>query len=156
LLSIQRLPNHGNLPQVKILWAYHAVALIWVSQFILACQELVIGSVVATFYFAKSEKYGRMARGGHGDPRVSLRPAMPYPTTPTPKTALKAVSVVACPQAGRPVAVFYPLEHPTPCASGVYCSALSVRPSKSNQLSLEDSFTCLHFTHTKKRHFSDS
>jgi hypothetical protein len=36
--------------------------------------------------------HGRMARGSHGLPKVSLGPAMPYPSTPcgrtTPETAL--------------------------------------------------------------------
>ena len=38
---------------LKVFYAYHFVGLIWVSQFILACQELVIGSVVAQYYFAE-------------------------------------------------------------------------------------------------------
>jgi hypothetical protein len=37
--------------------------------------------------------YGRMARGGHGLPKLSLKPARPYPSTPceraTPETALQ-------------------------------------------------------------------
>jgi hypothetical protein len=63
---------------------------------------------------------GRMARGGHGLPKVSPGSAMPYPSTPagraTPKTALgpMAVSGVASPQGGRPAGVFYPFSHPTP------------------------------------------
>jgi len=40
---------------LKAFYAYHFVGLIWVSQFILACQELVIGSVVAQYYFAEDK-----------------------------------------------------------------------------------------------------
>jgi hypothetical protein len=51
-----------------------------------------------------------MARGGHGLPKLSLGPTMPYPSMPcgraTPETALQPFQV----------AVFYPLGHPTPYA----------------------------------------
>jgi len=40
---------------LKIFYAYHFVGLIWVSQFILACQELVVGSVVAQYYFIEDK-----------------------------------------------------------------------------------------------------
>jgi hypothetical protein len=57
----------------------------------------------------QSPSPGRMARGGHGLPKVSLRLAMPYPSMPCgwaiPETAF---------QAGQPLAVFYPFRHPTP------------------------------------------
>lgn len=32
-------------------WWYHIVALIWISEFIVACQQFVIGGVVAEWYF---------------------------------------------------------------------------------------------------------
>jgi hypothetical protein len=64
-----------------------------------------------------------MARGGHGLPKASLGPATPHSSTPckraTPETA---VSAVACPQRGRPAALFYSLGHPTPYAYGVWFS----------------------------------
>jgi len=44
--------EYRNSVLIKAAWAYHAIGLIWISQFILACQELVIGSVVAQYYFA--------------------------------------------------------------------------------------------------------
>ena len=47
---------------IKIFYAYHFVGLIWISQFILACQELVIGSVVAQHYFAESVDFSRLER----------------------------------------------------------------------------------------------
>jgi len=40
---------------LKIFYAYHFVGLIWVSQFILACQELVVGSVVAQYFFIEDK-----------------------------------------------------------------------------------------------------
>jgi hypothetical protein len=50
-----------------------------------------------------------MARGGHGLPKVSTEPAMPYLSTPCG---------VARPRGKWPVAVLYPLGHPTPYAYG--------------------------------------
>jgi hypothetical protein len=49
--------------------------------------------------------HGRMARGAHGLPKVSLWPAQPDPYSRL---------VVARPQGVRPVAVFFPLGYPTP------------------------------------------
>jgi hypothetical protein len=65
--------------------------------------------------------HGRMTRGGHGPPKVSLGPAMLYPSTPcgraTPETAL-------WPFQRRPAAFFYPIGHPTlyayPCFIRVF------------------------------------
>jgi hypothetical protein len=52
-------------------------------------------------------RHGRMARGGHGLPKVSLGPAMSYLSTPcgraTPETVLQ---------------VFYTFGYPTPYAYG--------------------------------------
>lgn len=45
--------------------------------------------------------------GGHGLPKVSLGPAMPYPLCPAGVSS----------QGGRSAAVFYPLGYPTPYAS---------------------------------------
>jgi hypothetical protein len=61
-------------------------------------------------------EHGRIARGGHGFPKVSLGPAMPYPSTlcrqATPETTLQ-------PFQGWPAAIFYPLGHPTPYAYAI-------------------------------------
>jgi hypothetical protein len=55
-----------------------------------------------------------MTWGGHGLPKVSLGPAMPYPSTScgreTPEKALWPFQGWA----GQHAAVFYPLGHPTP------------------------------------------
>jgi hypothetical protein len=53
--------------------------------------------------------HGRMARGDHGLPKVSLGLAMPYPTTHCGRAT---VSGLAHSQGVQPAAVFYPLEHP--------------------------------------------
>jgi hypothetical protein len=59
----------------------------------------------------------RMARGGHGLPKVSPRLALHYLSMPcgqaTPETALQPVLGVARPQGGRHADVFYPFRHPT-------------------------------------------
>jgi hypothetical protein len=52
-----------------------------------------------------SFEHVRMTRGGHGLPKVSCGPAMPYHTT----TCGQAVLGMASPQDGRPAAFFYPL-----------------------------------------------
>lgn len=42
-------------------WWYHVVALIWISEFIVACQQFVIGGVVAEWYFNRSV-YGSLCK----------------------------------------------------------------------------------------------
>jgi hypothetical protein len=63
----------------------------------------------------------RMARGGHGLPKVSLGPAMPYPNTPcglaTSETALRLFQGWPVYRAGGLQPSYYPLGHPTPYAS---------------------------------------
>ncbi|XP_074643007.1 choline transporter-like protein 1 isoform X2 [Tubulanus polymorphus] len=48
--------NFEDAGQVRFLWIYHLIALIWVSEFILACQELVIAGAVATWYFEREKE----------------------------------------------------------------------------------------------------
>ncbi|XP_064625712.1 choline transporter-like protein 1 [Lineus longissimus] len=40
---------------IQYMWWYHIVALIWISEFILACEELVIAGSVAQWYFTRSK-----------------------------------------------------------------------------------------------------
>ncbi|XP_021343598.1 choline transporter-like protein 1 isoform X3 [Mizuhopecten yessoensis] len=40
---------------VSYLWWYHLIGLIWTSEFIIACQQLVISGAVATWYFARDK-----------------------------------------------------------------------------------------------------
>jgi hypothetical protein len=68
-------------------------------------------------FILKAWAYGK---GGHGLPKVSLWPAIPYHSMPcmraTPETA---VSGVARLQGGRPAAIFYPFGHPSPYACDI-------------------------------------
>jgi hypothetical protein len=61
-----------------------------------------------------SSEHGRMARGDHELPKVSLELAMPYPSTPygraTPETALRRFQGW---QGGQLAAISYPFGHPT-------------------------------------------
>jgi hypothetical protein len=63
-----------------------------------------------------------MARGGHGLPKVSPGPAMPYPSTPcgwtTPETALRLFQEWPARRAGGLRPSFYPFGHPTLYACG--------------------------------------
>ena len=40
-------------PLQYMVW-YHAVGLIWISQFILACQQMTVAGAVVTYYFTRS------------------------------------------------------------------------------------------------------
>lgn len=40
----------------KVMWVYHLIALIWVSEFIFACQAMVISGSVARWYFTRDRK----------------------------------------------------------------------------------------------------
>ena len=41
-------------PQQYMVW-YHAVGLIWISEFILACQQMTVAGAVVTYYFTRSD-----------------------------------------------------------------------------------------------------
>lgn len=41
---------------------YHAVGLIWISEFILACQQMTVAGAVVTYYFTRSEVKGHSHR----------------------------------------------------------------------------------------------
>ncbi|XP_062574993.1 choline transporter-like protein 1 isoform X2 [Saccostrea cucullata] len=45
--------EHEN---VSYLWWYHLIGLIWTSEFIIACQQLVVSGAVATWYFTRDKK----------------------------------------------------------------------------------------------------
>jgi hypothetical protein len=62
---------------------------------------------------AAGNTHGRMAKGGHGLPKLSPGPAMPDHFMPCGRaTPNMAVSRVARPQAERPAAIFTLLEIP--------------------------------------------
>jgi hypothetical protein len=65
-------------------------------------------------------EHGRMARGGHGLPKVSPRPAIPYPSTPCgwaiPETAVRPVQGWSAQRLGglRPSSTLLNTPHRTP------------------------------------------
>jgi hypothetical protein len=71
--------------------------------------RLFTASRLQFFFFAEMKdidlQYGRMARGGHGLPKVLPGPAMPHPFTPcgraTPETALRLFQGWLAHRAGR-------------------------------------------------------
>ncbi|XP_035218189.1 CTL-like protein 1 [Stegodyphus dumicola] len=40
---------------VQYMWWYHIIALVWTSEFILGCQQMVIAGAVATWYFSRDK-----------------------------------------------------------------------------------------------------
>ncbi len=46
----------SKLTLSRVMWAYHLVALVWVSEFIFACQAMVISGSVARWYFARDKQ----------------------------------------------------------------------------------------------------
>ena len=43
---------HMSGPLQYMVW-YHVVGLIWISEFILACQQMTIAGAVVTYYFTR-------------------------------------------------------------------------------------------------------
>ncbi|KAK3090735.1 hypothetical protein FSP39_014173, partial [Pinctada imbricata] len=48
---------------VSYLWWYHLIGLIWTSEFIIACQQLVVSGAVATWYFTRDKNTVRCPIG---------------------------------------------------------------------------------------------
>lgn len=38
---------------LQYMWWYHVVGLIWISEFILACQQMTVAGAVVTYYFTR-------------------------------------------------------------------------------------------------------
>lgn len=53
-LQFQSLSIKQNIVY-NALWVYHAIALIWISEFIFACQAMVVSSSVAKWYFTRDK-----------------------------------------------------------------------------------------------------
>ncbi|XP_066460422.1 choline transporter-like protein 1 [Eleutherodactylus coqui] len=55
-------PNDQGFVEFRIsgplqyMWWYHLVGLIWISEFILACQQMTIAGAVVTYYFTRNKK----------------------------------------------------------------------------------------------------
>lgn len=41
------------LGPLRYMWWYHVVGLIWISEFILACQQMTVAGAVVTYYFTR-------------------------------------------------------------------------------------------------------
>ncbi|XP_013403885.1 choline transporter-like protein 1 isoform X5 [Lingula anatina] len=48
--------NYEESQPVRYMWWYHLVGLIWTSEFIIACQQLVVAGAVAKWYFTRDKK----------------------------------------------------------------------------------------------------
>lgn len=48
------LVNFSQGSWIQYMWWYHIIALIWTSEFILGCQQMVIAGAVATWYFSRN------------------------------------------------------------------------------------------------------
>jgi len=51
-LAIEYEPN----TKLRVFWWYHVIGLIWTSEFILACQQMVIAGSVALWYFTREKE----------------------------------------------------------------------------------------------------
>lgn len=38
---------------LRYMWWYHVVGLVWISEFILACQQMTVAGAVVTYYFTR-------------------------------------------------------------------------------------------------------
>lgn len=53
------VPNEPGFVEYRIsgplqyMWWYHVVGLIWISEFILACQQMTVAGAVVTYYFTR-------------------------------------------------------------------------------------------------------
>ena len=45
--------TYKDTTPVRVFWWYHLIGLIWTSEFILACQQMVIAGAVAMWYFSR-------------------------------------------------------------------------------------------------------
>lgn len=52
-LASYTLINYRNLSWIHYMWWYLVIALIWISEFILSCQQIVIAGAVSSWYFSR-------------------------------------------------------------------------------------------------------
>ncbi|XP_026574331.1 choline transporter-like protein 1 isoform X1 [Pseudonaja textilis] len=56
------VPNKQGLVEfqitgpLKYMWWYHIVGLVWISEFILACQQMTVAGAVVTYYFTREKR----------------------------------------------------------------------------------------------------
>ncbi|XP_007890210.1 choline transporter-like protein 1 [Callorhinchus milii] len=56
VLDEQGLVEFKMSGPLQYMWIYHLVGLIWISEFILACQQMTVASAVVTYYFTRDKK----------------------------------------------------------------------------------------------------
>lgn len=50
---------------LRYLTWYHAVGLVWITEFILACQQMTVAGAVVTYYFTRCSPVGRRSGANH-------------------------------------------------------------------------------------------
>ena len=45
--------TYKKTQQIEAFWWYHLVGIVWTSEFILACQQMVVAGAVAMWYFTR-------------------------------------------------------------------------------------------------------
>src|SRR5690606_36176893 len=55
-LSPYTLISYRNLSWIHYMWWYLVIALIWISEFILSCQQMVIAGAVSRWYFSRDRE----------------------------------------------------------------------------------------------------
>lgn len=53
VLNDQGLVEFKISGPLQYMWWYHVVGLIWISEFILACQQMTVAGAVVTYYFTR-------------------------------------------------------------------------------------------------------
>nr|XP_045603351.1 choline transporter-like 1 [Procambarus clarkii]XP_045603352.1 choline transporter-like 1 [Procambarus clarkii] len=56
----QRVLEYRNPTWVRSLWWVWVIGLVWVAEFILGCQQMIIASAVSTWYFSRQEGRGKV------------------------------------------------------------------------------------------------
>ncbi|KAM9137851.1 choline transporter-like protein 1 isoform 3-T3 [Pangshura tecta] len=56
VLNEQGFVEFRVLGPLRYMWWYHVVGLIWISEFILACQQMTVAGAVVTYYFTREKR----------------------------------------------------------------------------------------------------
>lgn len=56
VLNEQGFVEFRVLGPLQYMWWYHVVGLIWISEFILACQQMTVAGAVVTYYFTREKR----------------------------------------------------------------------------------------------------
>jgi hypothetical protein len=96
--------------------------------------------------FPSIQFYGCMARGGHGHPKISPGPAMPYPSMPCGRTTSETALQRGLPVGRWPAAFFYPSGHPGPYVYTINSKALLVCFSSADIHTASILYICFVYT----------